>query len=122
APRRLPCVGGGGWGGARPPPRGGPRCPLGSVRRRQMFPGMTSPPAIEPRAGITVFTSMFGEIVRTEPSPIAKFMMPPAWKLPHARLHWLAPLVVGGVVVHRSYAGIRVRLWPVVTTDRLYDV
>src|SRR5580765_5780331 len=74
-----------------------------------------SPPAIEPSAGSTVFTSMFGEIERTEPSPNAKFSWPFAWKLPQDRLHWLSR--PGGVFTHWVKSGNSVRLWAIVTSD-----
>src|SRR5579883_3154477 len=75
----------------------------------------TSPPAIVASDGNRKFISTFGLNERTEPSHSAKFRLPPPWKLPQARLHWLSP--PGGVFTQSVKSGISVRLWPKVTTD-----
>src|SRR6516162_3710998 len=67
--------------------------------QKSKLPGITSPPAIVARAGITRFISMAREIDRTEPSQNTKLMLPDPWTLPQALLHWFVsglPFEPGG--------------------------
>src|SRR5206468_1871016 len=47
----------------------------------------TSPPEIDDKAGNTVFMSMVGLMIRTEPSQCRKLIVPAECWLPQARLH-----------------------------------